>query len=95
VLYFSWVIKMKVVAKPIEVVAWFNEKGGIRPLKFKIREQEEFSVIKVDRMVHTHLEKFVGNPMQVFDCQSTIDGEVRTYQLKYELATNQWILFKI
>ncbi|OPL09252.1 MAG: hypothetical protein AVO33_07250 [delta proteobacterium ML8_F1] len=86
---------MKVVAKPIEVVAWFNDKGGIRPLKFRVMDEEEPQVVKVDRMVHTHLEKFAGNPMHVFDCQSTVEGQTRIYQLKYEVATGRWILFKI
>ena len=27
---------MKVVAKPIEMIAWTDEKGNINPIRFKI-----------------------------------------------------------
>lgn len=86
---------MKVVAKNIDMIAWFRENGKIRPLKFKIEEEDHYQVIKVDRVIKGEIEKYAGNVMYVFDCQSEINGEVKPYQLKYEIETNRWILFKI
>ena len=86
---------MKVVSKSIDMIAWFQENGKIRPLKFKLEESGNCEIIKVDQVINAQTEKFAGNVMQVFDCQSEIDGELRRYQLKYEIETTRWILFKI
>ncbi|MPN20038.1 hypothetical protein SDC9_167414 [bioreactor metagenome] len=41
---------MKVVAKPISMVAWFEPDGGIHPVRFKVNEDENI-VIKFDRVL--------------------------------------------
>ena len=40
-------------------------------------------------------EKLAGNEMLVFKCQSLIDGVLKMFEIKYELRTCKWILFKI
>lgn len=85
---------MKVVAKPISMVAWFEPNGALHPVRFKITEEEDM-VIKVDRILSKETEKFAGNPRIVFNCQSIINGCERLYQIKYEVNTCKWILFKI
>lgn len=87
---------MKVIAKPIEMIAWFKEDGTPNPIRFKLRDEEELSkVIKVDKVLYLKKEKLAGNHMLVFNCQSVIDGTEKIYELKYEMDTCKWILFKI
>ncbi|MBN2260369.1 MAG: hypothetical protein JW702_07475 [Clostridiales bacterium] len=86
---------MKVIAKPIHMIACFNEDGKIRPLKFKVEDSGINVVIKIDQVIKTTVEKYAGNIMHVFDCRSEIEGEIKLYQLKYEIETNRWILFKM
>jgi len=87
---------MKIVAKPIQVVAWFEENGTPHPVKFKLSaEDEQFKVIKVDRVLFKEKEKLAGNSMIIFRCQSVIDEVERAYEIKYELGTCKWILYKI
>ncbi len=87
---------MKVVAKPVDMMAWFEDGGEIHPIRFRLKnEDDEHQVIKVGRICSKALEKFAGNPMMVFRCQSEINGQLRPYELKYELETCRWILFKI
>jgi hypothetical protein len=87
---------MKILAKPIEVVASFNLKGELRPIKFRIEnEDKSFSVVNVDRVLTRDIEKLAGNHMLVVKCQSVINGEARIYELKYELGTMKWMLFKM
>lgn len=86
---------MKVVCKPIEMIAWFEKNGEIHPIRFKVLENDQVKVIAIQRVQAVHLEKLAGNPMYVFDCQSHIDGLVKIYQLKYEVRTCKWFLFKI
>jgi hypothetical protein len=85
---------MKVVAKPIEMVAWFN-KDGIHPTRFKIEGKDGSTTIKIGRVIKKDLEKLAGNPMLIFTCESEINGQLRQYVIKYETNTLRWILFKI
>jgi len=87
---------MKVIAKPIEMVAWTDTKGIINPVRFKItKEDGTNSVVKIDKVISVEKEKLAGNNMLVYKCQSVINETKRLYELKYELATSRWILFKI
>lgn len=91
---------LKVVAKPIDMIALFLHNGSPadypRPLRFRLENDDKsICVIKVDRIIEKSTEKFVGNNMLVFRCQSLIEGQEKVYELKYEMRTCRWILFKI
>lgn len=87
---------MKIVAKPIEVVSYTDDKGDIRPLRFRIQNEDQTTkVIRVDKVITKETEKLAGNYMLVFKCQSLIDNIQRLFEIKYELQTCKWILFKI
>ena len=87
---------MKIIAKPIEVVAWTDTKGNINPVRFKLtKDDESTSVVKIDKVIKRTLEKFAGNEMIVFTCQSSINEVDRLYELKYELSSCKWILWKL
>lgn len=87
---------MKVISKPIDMVAWFNDEGILHPVIFKILGgYETISTIKVDKILNTSTEKLAGNPMIIFTCQSIINNKQRIYEIKYELNTCKWLLFKI
>ncbi|MGH4122272.1 MAG: hypothetical protein ACREV6_05020 [Clostridium sp.] len=87
---------MKVIAKPIEMVAWTDTKGNISPVRFKITNKDESnSVVKIDKVICVEKEKLAGNNMLVYKCQSVINGADKLYEIKYELNTCRWMLFKI
>lgn len=85
---------MKVVAKPIQMIAWFNKDGSINPIRFKI-EEDGNKVIKVDRILKAERERLAGNIMEKFTCSSVIDGVEKLYEVKYDSKSYKWILFKI
>ena len=87
---------MKVMAKPIEMIAWFTEDGTPKPVRFKIKNPDEsVTVINVDRVIFKDLEKLAGNKMILFRCQSIINDIDKIYELKYELNTCKWMLYKM
>jgi hypothetical protein len=87
---------MKIIAKPIEVVSWTDTKGNINPVRFKITNEDETnSVVKIDKVICVDKEKLAGNLMLVFKCQSVINGAEKPYEIKYELSSCRWMLFKI
>ncbi|MBC2724301.1 hypothetical protein [Desulfosporosinus sp.] len=82
---------MKVLATPIEVLAHFETNCRPRPLRIKYKEKE----FRIAQVVSTAEEKLAGNRMLVFRCQSEIKGELRPFEIKYELNTCKWLLWKM
>jgi hypothetical protein len=78
------------------MIAWFTKDGVPNPVRFRIeKENELLRVIKIDKIINKEIEKLAGNNTIVFKCQSTINEIDTTYEIKYELNTCRWILFKI
>jgi hypothetical protein len=86
---------MRIVMEPIETIALFSGNGKIRPIKFRTTYKDGYDVIKIDRIVVQNEEKLAGNRMMVFRCQSNINGCQRVYEIKYEVSTCKWYLYKI
>lgn len=81
--------------QPIEMVARFNEHGIPRPVKFKARFEGVPIVISIDKIILKTEEKLAGNPMIIFRCQSAINGLLKVFEIKYELSTCKWFLYKM
>ncbi len=87
---------MKIVARPVEMVAWFTQEGVPKPVRFRlVNEEGVYTIIKIDRIVSKDKEKLAGNDMLIFKCESMIKGIQKIYEIKYELRTCKWILYKM
>lgn len=87
---------MNIIAKPIDVVASFTINGIPSPMRFRYQQSEdETVVIKIDNILFKETEKISGNVMILFRCESNVEGISRTYDIKYELATCKWMLYRI
>ena len=84
---------MNRIAKTVEMVAWFDDKGKINPVKFRVEADEDTKVIKINRVLNREYERIAGNPMWKFTCSSIIDGIESNYNLKYDLMNCKWLLF--
>lgn len=87
---------MKVLAQPIEVISYTNDKGDVRPLRFRIQIGEEpMQVMKIDKIIFKQKEKLAGNAMILYRCQGMNGDTEKVFELKYELDTCKWMLYKI
>lgn len=87
---------MKILNKPIQMVVWFDENGISNPVRFKIKnEDESFTVIKIDTILTRNKEKLAGNPTFSFICKSCINGHEKIYEIKFEINTSKWVLWKM
>lgn len=90
------VVSMKTCPRHIEVMAYITEKGDFRPLLIRVKlEDGSIKVINIDKVIFKKKEKLAGNDIILFRCQSVIDGVERVFEVKYELCTCKWILFKM
>lgn len=82
---------MKVLMKPIEVIAHFEQNGTSHPLRLKFNDKE----LKIEQVISMTEEKLAGNRMLVFRCRGEIKGELRPFEIKYEVNTCKWFLWKM
>ncbi|MDP3386560.1 MAG: hypothetical protein Q8S24_04950 [Eubacteriales bacterium] len=78
---------MKLLNHPIDMIAIFEIGGKIVPFKFKYEDKP----VKVGKIVKQYREKLAGNERIVFVCMN--NGK-DLYELKYELDSQKWFLFK-
>ena len=77
---------MKTLMTPIEVIAHFDLDGKLRPLRLKL----EGEVVRIEQVVSMTEDKLAGNRMLCFRCQSEFDGELKPFEIKYEVGTCKW-----
>lgn len=78
------------------MIAWFTKDGYPIPLRYRLVDEEEKNiVIKVDKILFKDEEKIAGNKMLLYRCESAINNTIRIFELKYEIATCKWFLFKM
>jgi len=87
---------MKVYMRPIESIVWFTQDGIPYPLRYRIKaEDRTYKTVKISRIISRTEEKTAGNRMLIFRCEGEINGLLKIFELKYELSTCKWYLYKI
>ena len=87
---------MKVYIKPVKMISVNDYDGTVIPIRFQIvNREQELITIKIGRIIEKKQEKIAGNRMLVFSCQSGIGEVERRFELKVEINTCVWYLYKI
>lgn len=87
---------MKVLVKPIEMISWTEKDGKIHPVRFKISDESDAShVYRIKKIYTTELEKLAGNKTYRFTCEVVMNNLVKVCEIRYELDSCRWTLFKI
>lgn len=87
---------MRRLASTIDAVVVF--RGSSKPLPYKFRYTDidgQSREVLVSRIFLAEKSTVAGSPVYSYDCQSTIDGRERRYQLKYHPDKCFWELHKI
>lgn len=88
--------EVKALMQPVDMISWFTREGIPTPLKYRMGGEDAARlVIKVDRIMERKEEKRAGNRMLIFKCRSVVGGAEKIYELKYEVNTCRWYLYKI
>jgi hypothetical protein len=87
---------LKILARPIEVLAHTDIKGNMSPLRFKAKTKDnENLVISIDKIESQELEKMAGNMMMLYKCKGVVGDKQRDFELKFEIKNCRWMLWKI
>lgn len=87
---------MKTLAKAIEMISWTEESGRIHPVRFKIESATGEKLVYAILRVHTmELDRIAGNKLYRFICEIELNQTLRLCELRYEIETCRWYLFKL
>ncbi len=87
---------MKIVAKPIDVIATFSNQKKPVPYKFKFyQDSGERTEVLVGKIRCVEESRLAGIDALVYTCQSVIGSEEKIYQLKYIIGQYRWELYKV
>lgn len=86
---------MKVLNKPVDMIAYHSAEGVPTPVKFKIKDRDEAVTVKVDRVVTYVQIKLGGQKIICYTCESVIDGIEKRYELRFYPDTVQWVVYKM
>lgn len=87
---------MKQYMKPVEMIAVSDAEGKFTPIKFKFKHLDgHYDVYKIDQVLLQQQEIHAGNKMLFFDCMASMFDKPLRLQLKYEVKTCKWWLYKM
>lgn len=87
---------MKTLRKPIEAIVLFDFEGNPVPIRFRyLDDGSELVTVKVDRVVKKDIDRFAGNRMIKFTCQTQIGNQIKPFELRFEVETSRWYIYKI
>lgn len=87
---------MKVIMKPIEIMAHFSADGYITPYRMRYKDAQQSNIIvQIDNILKSSVNTFAGNIVYVYECNAIIDDIQKRFEIKYETKSNIWFLSKI
>jgi len=87
---------MKTLRKPVEAIVLFDLEGNAMPIKFRyLDDAEELVTVKVDKIIKKDIDKFAGNRMIKFTCQAQVGNQLKPFELRFEIDTSRWFIYKI
>lgn len=82
---------MKAYYERIECMAVWGKDGSINPIRFKFKGKV-YGHIQIKYM---NANKHAGNVMYEYTCIASCEGQEHPCELRYELSTCIWYLYKI
>lgn len=86
---------MKVYDEEIEVIAVFGLQGKVTPIKFEILDKKGVKRAYKVKVLHTEETKIAGKKIRHYYCSTIIKNIERPLELKFDIKTCMWNLFKI
>jgi hypothetical protein len=86
---------MNIVDKSIHVVTRTDGAGIVKPVRFFITDDESREVINVERLIRRDKEKIGGDDTYTFTCEIIKDNLKMLCDLRLNLSTNEWILYRM
>ena len=80
---------------PVDVIAVCSTDGSIKPLRFRI-EDEDHQLLRIDieEVISSKEIQYVGIEAYVILCRATVRGKERVFELRYKIRSHNWQLLR-
>ena len=80
---------------PVDVIALYSANGDIRPLRFRM-EDEEHRLLRIDieEIVNCREIQYVGIEARTFLCYATVEDKRWLFELRYTIRSHSWCLMR-
>ncbi len=80
---------------PIQMIVHCDEKGILRPLRFQIRDdQNKTHTVQIGQVIDSRKTINSDGEAIMYFCKANVQGKERLFELKYQINTQQWLLFR-
>lgn len=80
----------------VEVIAWFKLDEFPVPIRIRItNDDKSYSVINLDKILDKRIDNTAGNKMINYKCQTIDEDILKPLELRYEVSTRRWFLYKM
>ena len=79
---------------PVDVICVCNADGEIRPLRLRLRQAEEDTVMDILDVLRITQISHVGVEASVYLCRANTRGRTILFELKYTFRSHQWSLLR-
>ena len=80
---------------PIDVICVCSASGEIRPLRFRMEDEEhQLLRVDIDQVISSRRIQYVGIEAQIFLCRAMVSGVQWLFELKYTVRSHSWCLFR-
>lgn len=80
---------------PVDVIAICSANGDIRPLRFRMEDEEHRLLrVDIDEVISEKPVQYVGIEAKIFLCRATVQGKKRLFELKYTIRSHSWCLHR-
>lgn len=86
---------MQVILRPVEMVAAFRRNGQLSPLRFRLLTDRGYETIQIHGVQRVRREKAGLRLLDIFTCTAKVAGYDRLLELKYEVESGEWSLYRM
>ena len=80
---------------PVDVIAMCCANGDIRPLRFRMEDEEhQLLRVDIDEVISSKPIQYVGIEAHIFLCRATVRGKIWLFELKYTIRTHSWCIVR-
>ncbi|MFT9495823.1 hypothetical protein [Anaerosolibacter sp.] len=87
---------MKILAKPIDVLARFDVEGIPTPIKIKLEDEDQAErVIKIEYILFREKLRYEKSFIWSIRCRGIINDVIKDFEIRYCCPTTTWTLYRI
>lgn len=80
---------------PIDVISVCSANGEIRPLRFRMEDEDhQLLRVDIDEVIGSKEIQYAGIEAHIFLCRATVRGRQWLVELKYTIRSHSWSLHR-